>query len=150
MLMVLADVTVRPLLIVFETLWSLGEIPEEWKKADVSSTFKKVKEEDPGNYSLVTLTFIPGKVTEHIIMEAIFIHVKVRRSNRSIKDGLIKARSYLINLKVFCDKNTGLLKEERTEDADCAFIKASTAGTLEHSIFIDNLVKWGLEKRRKT
>ncbi|RMC15059.1 hypothetical protein DUI87_07239 [Hirundo rustica rustica] len=147
---VLADVTARSLLIVFETSWGLGEVPGEWKKADVASTFKNGKEGDPGNYNLVTLTFIPGEVTEHIIMDAIFIHVKIRKSVRSIKDGFIKASSYMTNLTVFYDKNTELLKEGRTEDAYYAFIKASTAGTLKCSIFIDNLMKYGLNKRRIT
>lgn len=96
----------------------------------------------------VTLTFIPGKVTEDIIMEDIFIQVKVRKSIRSIKHEFIKARSYLTNLIVFYNKNTGLLNEGRTGDADYAFIKASSAGTPEHSVFIDNLMKCGLDKRR--
>lgn len=34
-LRVLADVTARPLWIVFETSWGLGEVPEERKKADI-------------------------------------------------------------------------------------------------------------------
>ncbi|RMC15060.1 hypothetical protein DUI87_07240 [Hirundo rustica rustica] len=50
-LSVLADVTARPLLIVFETSWGLGEVPGEWKKADVTSIFKNGKEDDPGNCS---------------------------------------------------------------------------------------------------
>lgn len=40
-LRVLADVTVRPLLIVFETSWDLGDIPGEWMKADVTPIFEK-------------------------------------------------------------------------------------------------------------
>lgn len=49
MLRVLADVTVRPLLIVFETSWSLGEVPGEWKKADVTPTFEKGRRRIQGN-----------------------------------------------------------------------------------------------------
>lgn len=67
--------------------------------------------------------------------------------SRSIKHGFIKARSYLTNLTVFYDTNTGLLNEGRTMNADFAFIKSSTARTLKHSIFIDNLM-CGLDKRR--
>lgn len=60
-LRVLADVTARPLWIVFETSWGLGEVPWEWKKADVTPTFEKgrrmiqgrwSKEDDPGNWSV--------------------------------------------------------------------------------------------------
>ena len=71
MLRGLADVTVRPLLIIFETSWCLGRVPEDWKEANVTPIFKKGKEEDPGNCSLVSLTLIPGKVMEQLTLETI-------------------------------------------------------------------------------
>ncbi|KAJ7410892.1 hypothetical protein WISP_105613 [Willisornis vidua] len=49
------------------------EVPNDWRKAKVTPTFKKGKE-DPGNYCPVT--FIPGKVMKQIILEVITKHVK--------------------------------------------------------------------------
>lgn len=57
----LADVTVKPVLIVFGSSWQLREVPEDWKKANVSSFFQKGKKEDLQNYGLVTLTIMCGK-----------------------------------------------------------------------------------------
>ncbi|XP_064357031.1 paired box protein Pax-5-like [Dromaius novaehollandiae] len=50
-----------------------GEMPEDWKKANVTPVFKKGKKE---NYMLVSLTSIPGEVMEQLILEAISKHMK--------------------------------------------------------------------------
>ncbi|PKU43102.1 rna-directed dna polymerase from mobile element hypothetical protein [Limosa lapponica baueri] len=83
----LADVIVKSLSIVFERSWRIGEVPEDWRKANVTSVFKKGKKEDPGNYRPAnvtsvfkkgkkedpgnyrppSLTSIPGKVMEQLI-----------------------------------------------------------------------------------
>ncbi|KFV78543.1 hypothetical protein N308_15395, partial [Struthio camelus australis] len=70
------DIITRPLSIIFERSWRSGEVPEDWKKANVTPVFKKGKEEDPGNYRPVSLTSIPGKVMEQLILEAISKHLE--------------------------------------------------------------------------
>jgi len=58
-------------------------VPEDWGKANVTPVFKKGKKEDPGNYRLVSLTSIPGKVMEHLILEAIIKQVEEKKVIRS-------------------------------------------------------------------
>ncbi|KGL88008.1 RNA-directed DNA polymerase from mobile element jockey, partial [Charadrius vociferus] len=72
----LADVIARPLSIIFERSWGTGEVPEDWRKADITPIFKKGKKEDPGNYRLVSLTSVPGKVMEQLILDVISKHVE--------------------------------------------------------------------------
>ena len=62
MLRELADVIAEPLSIIFERSWRTEEVPEDWRKANVTPVFKKGKKDDPGNYRPVSLTSIPGKV----------------------------------------------------------------------------------------
>ena len=72
----LADVIAEPLSIIFERSWRTGEVPEDWRKANVTPSFKKGKKEDPGNYRPVSLTSIPGKVLEQLILELIIKQVE--------------------------------------------------------------------------
>ena len=51
----LADVFAEPLFIISERSWRTGEVPEDWRKANVTPIFKKGKKEDPENYRPVSL-----------------------------------------------------------------------------------------------
>ncbi|KFV80800.1 RNA-directed DNA polymerase from mobile element jockey, partial [Struthio camelus australis] len=75
----LADVIARPLSIILEKSWRSGEVPEDWKKAKVTPVFKKGKKEEPGNYRPVSLTSIPGKVMEQLLLEAISKHLEDKK-----------------------------------------------------------------------
>lgn len=65
-------------------------MPEDWKKQNVTSVFRKGKK-DPGNYRLISLTLILEKVMEQLIPETISIlllDMKMIRS-RIHKEGII-------------------------------------------------------------
>ncbi|XP_064919062.1 uncharacterized protein LOC135579494 isoform X2 [Columba livia] len=64
-----AEVTAGPLSVIFAKSWETGEVPEDWRKANVTAVFKKGKKEDPGNYRPVSLTSVPGKVMEQLRLD---------------------------------------------------------------------------------
>ena len=44
-----------------------GDLPKDWRDANISNIFKKGDKHFPENYRLVSLTSVPCKLLEHII-----------------------------------------------------------------------------------
>ncbi|KAK4828700.1 LOW QUALITY PROTEIN: hypothetical protein QYF61_000538 [Mycteria americana] len=78
----LADVLTKPLSIIYQQSWLTGEVPVDWRLANVTPSYKKGRKEDPGNYRPGSLTSVPGKLMEQIILSAITRHVQ---DNQGIK-----------------------------------------------------------------
>ncbi|GAB0208159.1 mitochondrial enolase superfamily member 1 [Grus japonensis] len=140
----LADVIAMPLSIIFERSWRTGEVPEDWKKANVTPVFKKGKKEDPGNYRPVSLTSIPGKVMEKLILGVINKHVEEKFIGIG-QHGFTKGKSCLTSLIAFYDGMIGWVDEGRAVDVvyldfSKAFDKVwSVLGPVLFNIFINDL-----------
>ncbi|KFP57230.1 hypothetical protein N322_11630, partial [Cariama cristata] len=72
----LADVLAKLLCIIYQQSWLTGEVSDDWRLANVIPIYKKGRKEDQGNYRPVSLTLVPGKVMEQIILSEITSHVK--------------------------------------------------------------------------
>jgi len=141
----LADVIAEPLFTIFEGYWRTGEMSEDWRKAKVTPIFKKGKKEDPGNYRMVSLTSIPGKVMEQLILEVIIKQVEEKKVIRSSQHGFTKGKSCLPNLIAFCDDMTDWVGEGRA--VDVVYLDFSKAfDTVSHNILLEELRKCGLDE----
>lgn len=112
----LADVSPKPLLIVFERSFWWAEVPEDWKKANVSPICRWGKKKDLGNYRLLSLTSIPSTVMEQVILKTVCKHIKDKNVTESSQHGFMRGKTCLTSLVAFYD-TAGTADKQRAVDA---------------------------------
>ena len=82
---------------IFNASLNLGQLPEDWKSANVTAIFKKGNRHVAGNYRPVSLTSIACNLLESIVREQMIKYMKTN--------------------KLFSKKQFGFLKKHSTEHA---------------------------------
>ncbi|GAB0178052.1 mitochondrial enolase superfamily member 1 [Grus japonensis] len=100
----LVEVLTKPLSTIYQQSWLNGQVPVDWRLANVTPMYEQGWKVDLGNYRPVSLTLVPGKVMEQIILSAIMWHVQGKQVIRPSQHGFMKGRSCLTNVISFYDK----------------------------------------------
>jgi ribonuclease P/MRP protein subunit RPP40 len=100
-----------PLAMMFKQSLESGQVPADWRCANVTPIFKKGAKSSPGNYRPVSLTSVVCKLMERLIKDAIMEHVMTNGLLRQTQHGFIPKKSCLSNLLQFYEEVTKIVDE---------------------------------------
>ncbi len=105
----LESVLTRPLTWIFRESINSGEVPAEWRSANVTPILKKGAKSDPGNYRPVSLTSVCCKLLESILRDALMDHLTVNNLLNPSQHGFMPGKSCTTNLLEFMEKTTKVI-----------------------------------------
>ncbi|MCG7866607.1 MAG: reverse transcriptase family protein, partial [Candidatus Thiodiazotropha taylori] len=121
----LADELAPLLTAIFNKCLEEGEVPEDWRRANVTAIFKKGEKYEPSNYRPVSLTSLCCKLQEHILVSNIMDHLDKHTILTDCQHGFRSRRScetQLIGLTH--DLGLSLDKKKQTDLVILDFSKA--------------------------
>jgi len=98
-----------PLTIIFRASLVRGEVPDDWRTANVTPIFKKGSKADPGNYRPVSLTSVCCKIMESMIRDKMMNHLESHGLINESQHGFMNGRSCCTNLLEFLETVTDTL-----------------------------------------
>jgi len=136
-----ADVIAEPLFTIFERSCRTGEVPEDWRKVNVTPVFKKGQLRGPRELQARQPHLHPGKGDGAAHHQA----SGGKKVIRSSQHGFTKGKSCLTNLIAFYDDMTGWVDKGRAGHA--VYLDFSKAfDTVCHNILLGKLRKCGLDE----
>ena len=109
MLVELADEISDTVAELFTKSLTEGEVPPDWKLANVTPIFKKGNKSNVSNYRPVSLTVNLCKVFESIMRDEMIKHLQRHSLIKSSQHGFVSNRSCLTNLLVFMEEVTSYI-----------------------------------------
>ena len=132
-----------PLAHIFQQSLDSGEVPDDWRTANVTPIHKKGDRTDPSNYRPVSLTSQVCKVLESIIRDKIVEHLESNNLLNEAQHGFRKGRSCLTNILETLEQWTKILDEG--DGVDVAYLDFRKAFDLvSHELLIHKMTKYGI------
>ena len=83
-----------------------GDVPMDWKEANVTPIFKKGVKTRPGNYWPVSLASVACKIMESLIRDEVTHHLEANNLIKNTQHGFMKGQSCATNLLEFLEVAT--------------------------------------------
>ena len=113
------------LLMIYRKSLDTGEVPEDWRTANVTPAFKKGQKYQAENYRPISLTSVCCKIVEHVITSQIMNHGENNNILYPLQHGFRRGRSCETQLIEFIDDlSSNLQKNQQTDVIIMDFAKA--------------------------
>ena len=136
---------IRPLTMLFNKSLSLGQVPAQWKMANISAIFKgKGSEQDPTNYRSISITSCLGKVMEKIIFKYLYNYLEQHNILTKHQSGF-RPKDYTVNqlLEIY---HVIIENLDKSKDIKFVFCDISKAfDKVWHEGLIYKLSKYGID-----
>ena len=143
MLKELVDYITIPLFIIMKKSLMTGNIPDDWKLANVSPIFKKGAKNLAENYRPISLTSISCRILEKIMKNTIMNHLIQEKLLSSKQHGFVKGRSTVTQLLNYLDRATEAIAEGKVVDV-IYFDFAQAFDTVPHRRLLHKLESYGI------
>ena len=133
-----------PLTEIFRKSLRSGEVPEDWRRANITCIFKKGNKQDPGNYRPVSLTSVICKLLESNIREEIMNHLSKHNLLSDSQFGFRKNRSTILQLLTVMEDWTEAL--DNNLQVDTVYMDFRKAfDSVPHKRLIKKLAGYGID-----
>ena len=136
---------IAPLLtMIYKASLRTGIVPLDWRQAFVTPVFKKGEKYDPINYRPVSLTSVPCKILEHIVVSNMMTFFEDNKILCNQQHGFRKGRSCESQLLEFVEEVSVGLEEGITTDV-VVMDFAKAFDRVNHSLLTHKLAQYGVQ-----
>ena len=140
----LADYLAGPIAALFNSTLHRGEVPADWKKANISPIFKKGSKSLASNYRPISLTAVLCKLMETFVRDHVMNHLLDNKLLTPKQHGFISGRSTVTQLLKYLDKCARCVAAGKVVDAIYLdFEKAFD--TVPHRRLLGKLEAYGID-----
>ena len=134
---------------IFQQSIKCGEVPHDWRRANVVPIFKKGDRAKPSNYRPVSLTAISCKIVEHIIVSNMMDHLDANNILADNQHGFRRRRSCETQLFITThDLATAINNKQQVDMAVLDFSKAFDK--VPHLRLVSKLKYYGIRSEVNT